>query len=57
MPEQAGNGWTGWKWLDMTYHGWEQLEQWKMAGNGCKWLEISKYGWKWKEIVGIARKG
>ena len=41
MARIAGNGWTGWKWLERTGNGWKYQE---MTGKGlksCKWLGIA----------------
>ena len=38
----AGNGWNGWKWLEMSGNGWNGWKWLEMAGNGLNGWN----GWK-----------
>ena len=52
----AGNGWTGWIWLEMAAHNLKWLEIAGMAENGWNWLEITGNGLNgrvWLEIAEI----
>ena len=59
LLEMDGNGWNGWKWLEMAGHCCKLLEWPEMNGNGWKCREMAGMAgrsWKWLSILSLGPK-